>query len=338
MKIRLVTTTIFAAGLATWFIPFLASAAVTLQLDNPSATTTPGSSIILTGKISNLDPANPVFLNSVSNTVTAPINQILSNQSNNGMFNQPASLNFLPHSLGVGQNYTGPIISATVPANFPAGDFWGAYNLMGGISATSTDTLAAQIFYIHVASGMPATTTPATTTPISNATSTNNNNFSNFVGLQMPTGQGLLFGGSSNNGGINPGTGLQIPINQYANGPRLITLSGGDGTLYWVNANNFKIIVPKSSKVTGSYGIKDGDAAAVAQDELNFYQDTAYVRLQGNARIYKLFGNAKRFIPSSVWSAAAIDAAELVDVNKTEFNYYKTGPAVTSADELQSVQ
>ena len=84
-----------------------------------------------------------------------------------------------------------------------------------------------------------------------------------------------------------------------------------------------------------SYGAQSSDAQTVGQDEFDYYQDSYYIRLQGNARIYFVKdGKVKQFIPSGVWNDAGLDGSQIVDVNKTEFNYYKTGKAVGSSLDI----
>ena len=54
----------------------------------------------------------------------------------------------------------------------------------------------------------------------------------------------------------------------------------------------------------------------------------------GNSRIYKTEGSVKRFIPSTVWNPAGIDPSLIIDINKTDFNSYKTGKALAGSEEL----
>jgi|ERR1051326_4778519 hypothetical protein len=194
-----------------------------------------------------------------------------------------------------------------------------AISLMASLSAILIPALA-------LAQVATSTNASATSTPDS-ATSTVTS------GLQFND----LTGSQNINSSSSTPLGLQMAAPQYPNGPRLIKLDGGD-TLYWVNANNFKIIVPNSAAVLKSYGITASSATAVTEDELSYYGDSLYIRLNGNARIYKLEGKNKRFVPSNVWSHAEVDPAAIIDVNKTEFNYYKTGPAIKTLDDLEIVQ
>ena len=322
-------------------IPAIAFATITVQLDGSgNATTTPGTTLILNGTITNNDSQQPIYLNSTANSIVSTSDPSLQTSALNSMLDQSALQNYLPPMLTAGQVFTGPLIKLDISSTTPPGEYWGAYNIIGGASATSTNVLANQLFYIHLQpSQNAASTTPATvaTTTASSIAAPQGLQYSDLTGgNSSSTAGGLQYSDLTGGSGGSNANGLQMQGTQYANGPRLIKLDGGDGTLYWVNANNFKIVVPNNVKVLKSYGITADNATAVSQDELDYYQDTAFIRLNGNARIYKLEGNVKRFIPSSVWNNGEIDAGEIVDVNKTEFNYYKTGKPLSSIDELSA--
>ena len=86
--------------------------------------------------------------------------------------------------------------------------------------------------------------------------------------------------------------------------------------------------------VFNSYKNNEADINAVSQEEFDYYPNAKYIRLKNNSRIYKTEGNVKRFIPSAVWNPAGIDPSQILDVNKTDFNSYKNGKNLTSAEEL----
>ena len=157
--------------------------------------------------------------------------------------------------------------------------------------------------------------------------------FSNFVGLQVP--EGLQIGADSDasvQGVAGSSADGLLTFQQFPNGPRLIQLEGST-VIYWVDGNNIKIPM-LTRAVFLSYGNKDEDVQTVAQDEFDFYQNAKYIRLDGKGGIYFTSGNNKRFIPSSVWSDTGADASQVISVNKTDFNSYKTGKAITSVEEL----
>lgn len=167
----------------------------------------------------------------------------------------------------------------------------------------------------------------ATTTPDSTATTTD---FSNFVGLQMP--DGLQVDDSSATGvtGVSADGLLTYSIQpQYPNGPRLIKLDGSD-TVYWVSGGNIKIPM-LTRAVFLSYGNKDEDVQSVSQDEFDFYPTAQYIWLNGTGAIYQIDGNTKHMITSAAWSAMGVDVSSIINVNKADFNSYKTGSKITAA-------
>jgi hypothetical protein len=115
----------------------------------------------------------------------------------------------------------------------------------------------------------------------------------------------------------------------YQSGPRLIKLDGSD-TVYWVSENNLKIPM-LTRAVFLSYNNKDEDVQTVSQDEFDYYQDAKYIWLNGTGGIYKVDTGAKtkRLITSDVWNGSGLDAGQIINVNRTDFNSYKTGSKVT---------
>ncbi len=156
-----------------------------------------------------------------------------------------------------------------------------------------------------------------------NATSTaTTTGFSNFQGLQMPQGPQIH-------------QGLQMPEPQqaqYPDGPRLIKLEDSK-FVYWVSPNNIKIPM-WGDAVFKSYGNDPSDVQTVAQEEFNYYPDARFVRLIDSARIYKLDGWYRHFIPSAIWNDSGQDASEIIDINRTDFNSYKNGPDIKDGAEL----
>ncbi len=89
-----------------------------------------------------------------------------------------------------------------------------------------------------------------------------------------------------------------------------------------------------SAAVFNSYNNKQADVATVEQAEFDNYPNAEFIRLEGSARIYKTEGQTKRFIPSAVWNPAGLDPGLIINLNKTDFNSYKTGANLKNGDEL----
>jgi hypothetical protein len=152
-------------------------------------------------------------------------------------------------------------------------------------------------------------------------------------GLKMPEGLQYEAGNSSMKGSVKVGNNGLMSFMPYAEGPRLITL-GESNTVFWVSSSNFKLPM-LSEKVFKSYNNKWEDVARVEQDEFDYYPETRFIRLAGNGAIYFLDeAGMKRVIPTKIWNEAGIDAEEIIDVNKTEFNSYKTGAAIKEVSEI----
>ncbi len=179
-----------------------------------------------------------------------------------------------------------------------------------------------KLFLIAMAVGllMPglslADLTMSTSTDSSATTTQSGLQFSS--GLQMPADSGS--------------GALTIPEALYLSGPRLIELDGTTD-IYWVAPNNLKI-PDFNTAIFDSYGSKLEDVQTVGQDEFDYYQNAQYIRLQGNAKIYKISGTTKRPIPSSVWNPAGINPEQIIDINRLNFNYYKTGKSVVDEEDL----
>jgi hypothetical protein len=165
------------------------------------------------------------------------------------------------------------------------------------------------------AMGDNASSTKATTT-----------DFSNFVGLQVPSG--LQMGSDP----VDPVYGPGPFVSAYPNGPRLIKVEGGS-VIYWVAENNLKIPMFTRS-VFLSYHNKDADVQTVSQDEFNYYVNAKYIQLNGKGLVYFVSGKNKQSIPASIWNQSGVDAGQVISVNKTDFNSYKTGKSVKSTTEL----
>ena len=302
------------------FLPAITFADVQVQFDNyGNATTSPGTSLIVNGTVTNTSTSPPVYFNSLSNLFLISQSQIATSSTDTTFADANTSFNYLPITIAPTMSYQGPLVKLTIGATTQAGDYWGTYNLLGGSSISATSSLATRVFVVHVVSGAAGSVPAATSTP---------------SGLTIP-------GGASSPGS---GSGLQIPsggdqsgvtagLNNYESGPRLIKLDG-DSTVYWVSENNIKIPM-LSDKVFYSYHNKMSDVVTVAQDEFDYYQSAKYIWLNGTGAIYYINNGVKRIIPSSVWNQLEADPSEIINVNKTDFNSYSKGASITSPDDVQ---
>lgn len=313
--------------LAAVFLPKAAGASVSLVFQNGgNATTTPGTTVSITGTITNNATSSVVYLNSIGNLNIIPSNSIASATLGTVLIDEATSKSYLPMILNAGAQYINVLVKVNVSSSAMPGDYLGMYTLNAGVSTATNEYTQTQYFMIHVSG----------TSSGSNAGASSG---SYTGGLQMPGG--LQMGVDEN---MSAGTGLQMPgglqfqddLNlseaMYQSGPRLIKLEGA-ATVYWVNVNNLKIPMWTDS-VFNSYKNNSEEVQAVAQEEFDYYQNAKYIRLIGNSRIYKTEGKTKRFIPSAVWNPAGIDASLIIDVNKTDLNSYKTGKSLTSTEEL----
>lgn len=303
--------------LATVFLPKVVSADISIDFSNLGhATTTPGTTITITGTLTNNATSSIVYLNSLANLNIIPANTIASGSSASVIIDDTATRNYLPVTLNANQKYTSTLIKVTVMSSALAGDYLGMYTVNAGSSATTNEYAKTQYFIIHIPGAISG-----------------NISGSNPAGLQMGTGITMPAGG-----GLQMPAGLQFQDNLnlsagiYLNGPRLIKLEETD-TVYWVNANNLKIPM-WTDAVFKSYNNNSEEVQTVTQEEFDFYQNAKYIRLIGNSRIYKTEGGNKRFIPSAVWNPAGIDVGQIIDINKTDFNSYKTGKSLTTIEEL----
>lgn len=286
-------------------LPFFALADVSVNFSNNYATTTAGSSLILTGTLTNNSTTTPVYITGLNNLFVIPLNigstsvpSIFANSSGDSA----ASFALLPSTLAPSQQYSGNLAVLNINATTTPGDYFGGYNLFGGTSQSATNTpISFQTFYIHVNAG---TSTSTYIPPVQ--------------GLQFPAG--LSFQDASSING------------SYQSGPRLIKLEGSNIN-YWVSPLNFKLPMWNDA-VFKSYKNNPADVQTVSQSEFDYYQDAKYIRLIGNGKIYKIQGRTKYPIPSEIWNNSGIDAAQIIDINKTDFNSYKNGKTLTSPDQL----
>lgn len=101
----------------------------------------------------------------------------------------------------------------------------------------------------------------------------------------------------------------------------------GDQTVYWVTPWNAKMPI-LSAEVFYSYGSKWEQVQIISQAALDDLDDVDYIKLNGNARVYKIDGAIKRYLYPAAAQRLNIDPAKVVTVNETEFYSYRTGKAI----------
>lgn len=314
-------------GSLALLLPSFVLADVSIQLSGNSAVM-PGGSSVITGTLTNNSQITTYLNGLISVSVGDPSNKV--------SVDTVATTGYLPQSLAPGQQFSGPLIKVQASSTAASGIYQGNYVLAGGAATTSLSSLGSQTFTVNVSSSVPAaSSTPATTTVPSGLTIPSSTNTGVQL-LQMPSG----YSGSSDS---SSGPGLQMPadqnlpdaqlvMGQYQQGPRLIKLEGSN-TVYWVSPNNFKIPMFNNA-VFLSYNNKWEDVTTVGQDEFDYYQNAKFIRLNGQGAIYYVQDKLKKKIPSEIWNNSGLDESQIIDVNKTDFNSYKSGSSVQSYDEM----
>lgn len=131
--------------------------------------------------------------------------------------------------------------------------------------------------------------------------------------------------------------GLALQVRDLAQ--RTITISstartmGGyvkvseDPTVYWITDWGGKMPV-LNDRVFFSYGSQWSDVKTITQEELDDYEEVQYIKLSGNARVYKISNGIKYYVTPAAATRLGIDPAKVVTVNSTEFYNYKTGATI----------
>jgi hypothetical protein len=120
------------------------------------------------------------------------------------------------------------------------------------------------------------------------------------------------------------------PASEYAN--KLIQ-PDNSYIAYWVSPAGVKIAMPTDA-IFDSYGNKWKDVREVPDEVFNSIPNAEYIKLKGNAAIYYIQGKTKRYVTQAAASELNIDPAVVIEVNKMDFNYYKTGAQVKSAGDV----
>ncbi len=100
-----------------------------------------------------------------------------------------------------------------------------------------------------------------------------------------------------------------------------------DPTIYFVTASCLKMPI-LSARVFLSYGNRWENIQTISQEDLDSYDSVDYIKLKGNARVYKIEDTVKRYIYPSAASRLNIDPNSVVEVNATEFYAYRSGSSI----------
>lgn len=102
----------------------------------------------------------------------------------------------------------------------------------------------------------------------------------------------------------------------------------GSKTIWYITPQGKKYPVV-SEKIFMSYGNKDfNNVVEISKEELDSYPKTEYIRLKGDLRVYKIEGKYKRLLTPEAALNVGITENDLVIVNKTEFDYFRTGAGI----------
>jgi hypothetical protein len=134
--------------------------------------------------------------------------------------------------------------------------------------------------------------------------------------------------------------GLQMPQDMIPPqpllkpGPRLIRVDPNSKIVYYVTPNNLKIAM-WTTAVFNSYKNKTEDVETVTQEEFDQYRSAEYIKLKGNARVYRMEGYFRRFVTPQAAQELGISPDDVIEINKTDYNTYKAGKNISSAADIQ---
>jgi len=98
------------------------------------------------------------------------------------------------------------------------------------------------------------------------------------------------------------------------------------GKIYYLSLSEVKKWVP-TAEIFNSYNNKWADIQVISQKEMASYAESNIMRYGG--KLYLIEGLYKRLIPSdAIFKKNKYNSALILDANKTEFDWYKTGAAV----------
>ena len=116
---------------------------------------------------------------------------------------------------------------------------------------------------------------------------------------------------------------IEVESSEIAN-PRLkLMRAAGDLKVYYISESGLKKWI-RNLDIFNSYGNQWEDVAVVPQKDLDIYPDADLIKLSGDARVYKLEGNTKRWIKNAeTFNQLGYDWNKVHPINATEFNFYK---------------
>lgn len=105
-------------------------------------------------------------------------------------------------------------------------------------------------------------------------------------------------------------------------------------TVYYVNSKGIKLPIP-SAKVFLSYGNSWSQVEMVDEKELDFYKNGKYIKQQNDAKVYRLSEGVKRYLTQDSAKSLKIFPEEVIEVNRIEFNAYRTGGIIKTDEALE---
>jgi len=142
MGFTLSTLVLAVASLLT--VPAFADT-ITLSLDSPVQTGTPGSTLSFDATVStDSKSSDTVYLNGDNFTLSSPLTL-----DDSGFFNT------FPLSLDPGDLFSGLLFTVTLPPNVAPGLYTGSFSILGGANDGAQDVLATVNFNVNVPSTVP---------------------------------------------------------------------------------------------------------------------------------------------------------------------------------------
>jgi len=128
---------------------------------------------------------------------------------------------------------------------------------------------------------------------------------------------------------VSPPSGLQFSGSQAspASTSTHIVQVQGSSVIYYINERGQKLPYPNWKSFT-SYGHTKEEIQVITQDELNSYPDVKYIKWSGSAKVYQLTGGVKQYLSSAACTRLQIPPEDVLVVNKTQFNSYKSGVSI----------
>ncbi|MBU3924335.1 DUF5018 domain-containing protein, partial [Patescibacteria group bacterium] len=110
--------------------------------------------------------------------------------------------------------------------------------------------------------------------------------------------------------------------------PARLVRESKQGKIYYLSALGVKKWIP-TAEIFTSYGNKWEDIQVISKKEMDSYATSNLMKLIGSPDVYLIENNTKRLIPSAeIFNKNKYDWAKILEANKIEFDWYKTGAAV----------